>query len=182
MLLVIAFSHVLVEICWISTHLLNELSHHVLEETRSAMTAMATTTTSAASTSTTTVTASSKVLGELLHEVLDVSLLSLLAILTFEDSDQDIRGSTSLLDLQEGVIVVEALFAQLTVVKVFADAALEADSTDWVDSTSVTGNVSVLNHILSEISISLWLLRHDTTEILRLQERVEDFSGLLLKL
>jgi hypothetical protein len=78
-------------------------------------------------------------LSKLLDKVLEVvAFISFLSIFSVQDGAKEGWGRSALFDSKEGVLMVEALFAACTVVKVFADTALVTDSLDWVDSASIT--------------------------------------------
>ena len=70
-----------------------------------------------------------------------------------ENGNHDSRCTTSLLDLQEGMIVVKFFFAVCTVVEVFADSALVTDSNDRRLAATIARNTNVSDNLLS-----YWLL------------------------
>jgi hypothetical protein len=108
--------HALLNFGWVSAHLGDEVLDHVLEDSASATSATAaTTTTTEASACTCTA------FGERVDQVLKVVGTLWFLFLSIEDGDQDIRGSTSLFDLQEGVFVAEALLTGRTVIEVLAN-------------------------------------------------------------
>jgi len=61
-------------------------------------------------------------------------------------------STTGIFDLKEWVVMIETLFAFSTVVKVYAYAALVADSFDWVEVASITSNIYVC-HIFLEFPV-----------------------------
>lgn len=118
------------------SHLACECLHHLVDGRATA------TVTSTATATTTTTTSSAAFATEVLHQLVDElhrvvgRVLALLLVgffwnLFVEHSDHDIGGTTILPNLEESMVVTEAIFALSAVVKVFAHRALVAQALDW---------------------------------------------------
>ena len=183
------FLHVLLDLFWVLSHLLTEFRDHLLElwtsksSTAHSTAATATTTATTHSAASTAHASPGKAVGELTHKVLEVTLLVLgvIFLLLIKDGDKDIWGSTSLLDLQEWVLMVESLLTELAVVEVLQHTALVADSHNWANTAPIASHIGVDNLALGDLFIGLLGFWHGTTKILGLQELMEDLSGLLLQ-
>jgi len=74
------------------------------------------------------------------------SLLCLLSIFLFvKDGDNESRSAIGFSNLEEGVLVTKIIFTFSAVVKVFANSAFVANAENWVNSTAIALNSSVLN-------------------------------------
>jgi len=120
------------------SHLACKCLHHLVDG-RATATA---TVTSTATTTTATTTSSATFATEVLHQLVDElhrvigRVLALLLVgffwsLFVEHSDHDIGGTTILPNLEESMVVTEALFTLSAVVKVLAHRALVAQALDW---------------------------------------------------
>jgi hypothetical protein len=177
-----------------AAHLVHELFHHAHETasgTSTAATSSAATATpsSPVAATTTAITPAlivfisvSSVLLALALRVngrlrLDVLIWGSDVDIVWEHGDHNVWSTSSFSDLEEWMLVTEALFTILTVVEVFADAALVTDSLDRDCVAAVTSDVGVFDIVLL-IFVKFFVLRllNGTTKVLALQQVVEDFK------
>jgi hypothetical protein len=93
-------------------------------------------------------------LSETLSRILPVDLIKALFI-NVHSCEDGIRSIFRSQNLNEGMLVAESLFTDLTVVKVPAHAALVSDASDGADAAAIACHIQVLD---DGVSIDLLLL------------------------
>lgn len=128
------------DLLWVKAHLFEEAVNHVLPSMCFSMVTM------------TVVTVSVVVIPRiLLTFIVGVSVcLSVAGFCLFaENSYHNSRCSSCFLDLQERMIMVKFFFAICTVIKIFADSALVANSKDRRLTASIARNTNMTYDLLS---------------------------------
>lgn len=199
--------HVLIEHLLVSLELL-----FTLESLRSVSTALSTTSATVFEPMASASAASlSKSLSALLslavrrvetEESGEVLIILVLGVVLIKNSNQLFGSLLSCLDLDEGVLVTESLFAHGAVVKVFADDALVPVTHDWVHVASIADEalvheelfVRVVTLVVSHLNVSVDLLTvlllllvqlevvHRFVKVSALDQLVEDLLTLGLEL
>lgn len=72
--------------------------------------------------------------------IIDIDISLCIAHRVVDSGHHDFRGISSSFDFEESMRVIFGLLTLLTVIKVFANATLVANSSNWSDSTSIALN------------------------------------------
>ncbi len=163
--LVLSTLELLFDNFWIETHFFKEAVNHILPAVSLAVVTI---------TMTMTVTV-----------VLPLVLMSLRLIwlcLFVKDSHHYSWCSTGLLYLEEGMIVIKFFFAVRTIVKVFTNSALVANSNNWRLTATITRDTNVSNNLLRYWLLRFLSFRNLETDAFIFQKLVENDARLFFKL